>query len=173
MATLAPFNLKTWIDEHRDLLKPPVGNAMIWNDHFMVMVVGGPNQRADYHVNPGVELFYQVEGDIVLKVIDGKPRDIPIKQGDIFLLPAGIPHSPQRPANTVGLVVEHAREEQQNDHLRWFCKQCGGTLYDAEFHLVDLGKQLKPIIEKFNTTKELRTCKSCGTVFEAPQPAAK
>src|SRR3954471_11982521 len=109
---LAPFNLKAWIEDHRDLLKPPVGNHMLWNGNFMVMVVGGPNQRSDYHVNPGEELFYQIEGDIVLRIRDrgaGQPRDIPIRQGEMFILPAGIPHSPQRPANTVGLVVEHAR----------------------------------------------------------------
>lgn len=165
MSKLAPINLQAWIAEHRHLLKPPVGNAMVWSSDFMVMVVGGPNQRSDFHVNPGEELFYQIEGDIVLRVMeDGKPRDIPIKEGELFLLPAGIPHSPQRPANTVGLVVEHKRAETANDHMRWFCKQCGAPLYDAEFHLVDLGKQLKPIIETFKSSQELRTCKSCGTV---------
>ena len=92
---LAPFHLQSWIAEHRQLLQPPVGNACIWNSGFLVMVVGGPNARTDYHINPTEELFYQVEGDIVLKVIeDGKPRDIPLKQGDIFLLPAKVPHSP-------------------------------------------------------------------------------
>src|SRR5437868_6665933 len=110
MSQLTPFNLKGWIDDHRHLLKPPVGNACIWNSGFLVMVVGGPNQRSDYHVNPGEEFFYQVQGEIVLKIIeDGQPRDVPIRQGDIFLLPAKVPHSPQRPANTVGLVVEHPR----------------------------------------------------------------
>src|SRR5581483_6727917 len=103
MLVREPFNLKAWIDEHRDLLKPPVGNSMLWNDKFMVMVVGGPNQRSDFHVNPGEELFYQVEGDITLRLmINGEVSEVPIRQGDIFLLPAGIPHSPQRPANTVG-----------------------------------------------------------------------
>src|ERR1043166_7612618 len=106
MAALAPFNLHRWIEDNRHLLKPPVGNACLWNSDFLVMIVGGPNQRTDYHINPKEELFYQVEGDIVLKVMDdGKPRDIPIKQGEIFLLPAGVPHSPQRPASSIGLVV--------------------------------------------------------------------
>jgi 3-hydroxyanthranilate 3,4-dioxygenase len=167
MSKLAPFNLKAWIEEHRHLLKPPVGNAMVWNSEFMVMVVGGPNQRSDFHVNPGEELFYQIEGDIVLRIMEnGKPRDIPIRQGDIFLLPAGIPHSPQRPANTVGLVVEHKRAEAANDHMRWYCKQCGAPVYDAEFHLVDLGKQLKPIIEEFRNNPKLRKCKACGAVYQ-------
>ena len=126
MAQLTPFNLHGWINEHRHLLKPPVGNACIWNSNFLVMVVGGPNQRTDYHINPGEELFYQVEGDVVLKVIeDGKPRDIPLKQGEIFLLPAKVPHSPQRPAGTVGLVVEQPKSFTDNHHLRWYCKGCG------------------------------------------------
>jgi 3-hydroxyanthranilate 3,4-dioxygenase len=166
MTSLAPVNLHAWIEEHRHLLKPPVGNAVIWNSNFLVMVVGGPNQRSDYHVNPGEELFYQVEGDIILKVIeDGRPRDIPIRQGEIYLLPAGVPHSPQRPANTVGLVVEQPRASQQPQHLRWYCRNCNALLYDAEFQPVDLGRQIKEIIEQFRGDGQLRTCKSCGEVF--------
>jgi len=167
MALPTPFNLQLWIDENRPLLKPPVGNKLMWNSGFMVMVVGGPNQRADFHVNPTEELYYQVEGDIVLRVMeDGTTRDIPIKQGDIFLLPANVPHSPQRPANTVGLVIEQARADDADDHMRWYCRNCGAVLHDAEFHLVDLGKQLKPIIEQFNGSQEMRTCKKCQAVFE-------
>ena len=167
MSLLMPFNLQAWIAENRHLLKPPVGNKMLYSGQFMVMVVGGPNQRTDFHVNPTEELFYQVEGDIVLRVReDGKPRDIPIRQGEIFVLPGGIPHSPQRPANTVGLVIEQARPVQADDHLRWYCRKCGSVVYDAGFHLEDLGKQLKPIIEQFNASQALRTCKACGTVYD-------
>jgi 3-hydroxyanthranilate 3,4-dioxygenase len=163
---LAALNLHAWIDEHRHLLKPPVGNASIWNSNFLVMVVGGPNKRTDYHINPGEELFYQVEGNIVLKVIeDGKPRDIPIRQGDLFLLPAGVPHSPQRPASTVGLVVEQPKASKENHHLRWYCRQCGAILHDAEFLPADIGKQIKAMIEAFNGSEEMRTCKSCKAVF--------
>jgi 3-hydroxyanthranilate 3,4-dioxygenase len=168
----APLNLHRWVEENRHLLRPPVGNKMIWNSGFMVMVVGGPNQRTDFHVNPTEELFFQVEGDIVLRVIeDGRPRDIPIRQGELFLLPAGIPHSPQRPANTVGLVIEQARPEHSDDHLRWYCRNCGALLHDAAFHLEDLGKQIKTAIERFTGSAELRTCKSCGAVHEAPVKA--
>lgn len=173
MSRLAPINLKQWIDDHRELLKPPVGNKMVWQDSdFMVMVVGGPNQRKDFHVEDGEELFFQVEGDIVVRVKeDGLVRDIPVREGDLFLLPAGIPHSPQRPAGTVGLVVERRRAEAERDHLRWFCEQCGEVLYDADFQLVDLGKQLKPIIEQFYADEALRTCKHCGMVMAVPTPA--
>ena len=167
MAKLAPLNLKAWIDEHRHLLKPPVGNALIWNSDFMVMVVGGPNQRSDFHVNPTEELYYQVEGDIVLKVIeDGQPRDIPIRQGDLFLLPAGVPHSPQRPANTVGLVVEHPKCSTAEHHLRWYCRKCGAVVHDATFRPADLGAQIKAMLAEFNGNEALRTCKACGEVFK-------
>src|SRR4051812_19072689 len=167
MSLTAPFNLQRWVEDNRHLLKPPVGNKMVCDGGFKVMVVGGPNARTDYHVNPTEELFYQLEGDIVLKVIeDGRPRDVPIRQGEMFLLPANVPHSPQRPANTVGLVVEQARPADADDHLRWYCPSCGALLHDAGFHLVDLGVQLKPLIETMKSSAELRTCKKCGHVLQ-------
>jgi 3-hydroxyanthranilate 3,4-dioxygenase len=174
MPLMPPINLKSWIEEHRALLKPPVGNKMIWQDsEFMVMAVGGPNARKDFHVEDGEEFFYQVEGDITLRIIEnGSPRDIPIREGEMFLLPAGIPHSPQRPAQTVGLVIERRRAEAERDHLRWFCEHCGEMLYDSDFQLVDLGKQLKPIMEQFWADQGLRTCKKCGQVLQPPVPAA-
>lgn len=173
MSKLSPYNLKAWVEENRHLLKPPVGNKMVWKDsEFLVMIVGGPNQRKDYHIEDGDEFFYQIEGDITLKIIeDGTPREIPIREGDIFLLPAGIPHSPQRPAGTVGMVIERVRKTEEIDHLRWFCEKCGEQLHDAAFELEDLGKQLKPLIEGFFASESLRTCKKCGTVMEPPTAA--
>jgi 3-hydroxyanthranilate 3,4-dioxygenase len=165
---LAPLNLNAWIDEHRHLLKPPVGNACIWNKGFLVMVVGGPNQRTDYHINPGEELFYQIEGDIVLRIIeDGVPRDVPIKQGELFLLPARTPHSPQRPAHTVGLVVEAPKVSDEPDHLHWYCPKCQANVHKVSFHPVDIGKQIKAALEEFAGNEKLRTCKACGTVHPA------
>lgn len=167
MPALAPINLNAWVAEHRHLLQPPVGNKCIWDGDFLVMVVGGPNQRNDYHINPGGELFYQVEGDIVLKIIeDGQRRDVPIRQGELFLLPAGVPHSPQRPAGTVGLVVEVPRFAKGTHHLRWYCRGCNHILHDVPFEPVDLGKQLKAMIGEFNASTPLRTCKKCAAVFQ-------
>lgn len=170
MAVMPPINLKRWIDEHREFLKPPVGNKMVWQDReFLVMVVGGPNQRKDFHVEDGEEFFFQIEGDITVRVIDdGQVKEIPIREGEMFLLPAGVPHSPQRPAHTVGLVIERQRASEERDHLRWFCEGCGEMLYDASFELVDLGKQLKPIIEGFYADESLRTCRKCGAVMAVP-----
>ncbi len=167
---LAAFNLKEWIDEHRHLLKPPVGNQCVYKDSdFIIMIVGGPNQRKDYHVNPTEEFFYQLEGDITLKIFeDGKRRDISIKEGDIFLLPPQIPHSPQRPANTVGMVVERRRPEGQNDHMRFFCEKCDNVLFNPEFYLVDIVNQLKPLMEQFWSDESLRTCDKCSAVMEPP-----
>ena len=172
MSTISPFNFKQWIDEHRHLLKPPVGNQCVYTEAgtFIVMVVGGPNARKDYHYNESEEFFYQLEGDIVLSIIeDGKPVEIPIKEGEIFLLPAKVPHSPRRPANTVGLVIEKVRSEGEKDGLMWFCENCNEKLYDEYFHLEDIVKQLPPIMEGFYSSEEKRTCKKCNTVMEAPQ----
>lgn len=176
MSQLVPCNLKGWINEHRHLLKPPVGNQAIWKDHdFIVMIVGGPNARKDYHVNQTEELFYQVEGDITLKVIEnGQPRDIAIREGDLFLLPAGIPHSPQRPAGTVGMVVERQRPAGQKDRLRFHCDKCGAIVHEPEFELKDIVTQLKAIMEQFwaPANAALRTCKKCGSEIKPP-PAPK
>jgi len=170
MSAAAPYNLSAWIEEHRHLLKPPVGNKMVYNDgEFLVMVVGGPNRRKDFHVEEGEEFFYQIEGDITLRVMEsGGPRDIPIRQGEIFLLPARIPHSPQRPEGSVGMVIERQRKAGELDHLRWYCEGCNQVLHDASFQLEDLGSQLKPVIENFYADEALRTCKHCGAVMQPP-----
>lgn len=173
MAVAAAFNFKKWIDENRHLLKPPVGNQQVYKDNkdFIVMVVGGPNSRKDYHYNEGEEFFYQLEGDIQVKIIeDGKPRTIDIKEGDIFLLPGGVPHSPQRPANTVGLVMERYRQDGEKDGFIWLCENCDHKLYEEYFEMTDIVKQLPEVMKTFYGDLEKRTCKNCGTVMEPPQP---
>ncbi|MEK7670670.1 MAG: 3-hydroxyanthranilate 3,4-dioxygenase, partial [Bacteroidota bacterium] len=169
-ALTPPINFKNWIDEHRHLLKPPVGNKLVYEDaDFIIMVVGGPNARKDYHYDEGEEFFYQLEGDIMVKVIDeGKPKDIHIKQGEIFLLPPKVPHSPQRPANTVGLVIERKRAEGEMDGFLWFCENCGSKLYEEYVQLTNIVTQLPPIFEKFYNNDANCTCKKCGTKMERP-----
>lgn len=170
MAIAAPFNLKIWIDEHRDLLKPPVGNQCVYKDaeNFIVMVVGGPNARKDYHYNESEELYFQVEGNIVLKIIEnGQPRDIAINEGDMFLLPPKTPHSPQRGAGTVGLVIEKVREEEQDGFL-WFCENCGNKIYEEHLHVSDIVNQLPPVMEGFYSDEQKRTCDKCGAVMSPP-----
>lgn len=167
MTQLAPLNFKQWIDEHRHLLKPPVGNQVVYQDtEFIIMVVGGPNTRTDYHLDPAEEFFYQLEGDMVLKVIeDGKPRDIEIKEGEILLLPPMVPHSPQRKADTVGLVVERRRREGELDGFAWYCERCGHELYREMLQLKDIVKDLPPIFDRFYAKEENRTCEKCGWVM--------
>lgn len=165
-----PFNFKKWIDDHRDLLKPPVGNKAVWKDtEFIVMVVGGPNARKDYHFNEGEEFFYQLEGDVEVTIQEnGKAVKVPIKEGDIFLLPPRVPHSPKRGENTVGLVIERRRKEHEKDGLLWFCESCNNKLYEEYFPLKDIEKDFQGVFERFYTSVENRTCKNCGTVMDAP-----
>ena len=172
MAIQRPFDFRGWIEEHRHLLKPPVGNKQIYtgNKDFIIMVVGGPNSRKDYHYNATEEFFYQLEGSIVLKIIeDGKPVDITINEGEIFLLPGGIPHSPRRPANTIGLVMERYRKEGQEDGFMWYCENCGNKLYEEYAYITDIVSQLPPIVENFWGSDEHRTCDNCGTYMEKPE----
>jgi 3-hydroxyanthranilate 3,4-dioxygenase len=166
---LPPIDFQKWIDDNRHLLKPPVGNKCVYEQagDFIVMVVGGPNRRKDYHYNESEELFYQLEGDITVKIIENDtPRDIPIKAGEMFLLPARVPHSPQRTEGSVGLVIEKVRKGNETDGLMWFCENCGNKLYDEYFKLTDIVKQLPPIMEKFFSSESLRTCSECGTVMQ-------
>jgi 3-hydroxyanthranilate 3,4-dioxygenase len=166
MNKLTPINFMKWINEHRDLLKPPVGNKMVWEDReFIVMVVGGPNGRTDYHVNQGEEFFYQIEGDITLKVVEeSELKDIEIKQGEIFLLPGGVPHSPQRPENTVGLVIERKRTEGELDGLQWYCKNCGHKVYEEFFPLKNIEKDFDAIFNNYFNNYKNYQCNKCGTL---------
>ncbi|MDG4714701.1 MULTISPECIES: 3-hydroxyanthranilate 3,4-dioxygenase [Winogradskyella] len=166
-----PINFKAWIEENRHLLKPPVGNKVVWKDgDFIVMVVGGPNSRKDYHYNETPEFFYQVEGDIVLKVIDnGEPKDIHIREGEIFLLPPKVPHSPQRGANTVGLVIEYPREEGVQDALLWFCENCTTKLYEEDFTLDNIETDMPKIFDAYYGDKVKRTCPNCEAVMQPPK----
>jgi len=166
MPLAPPFNLRRFIDDKRELLRPPVGNTRVFEDgDFIVMVVGGPNSRRDYHIDPGDELFYQIEGDIILRVLDDDaPRDVPIREGEVFLLPAGVPHSPQRGPNTIGLVVERRRGDGELDVLRWLCDSCSAVIHEHRFALADITTQLATALERVRDDLDLRTCTACGAV---------
>lgn len=167
-----PFNLNKWIQDNRDLLKPPVGNKNLYveSGDYIVMIVGGPNARKDYHFNESEELFYQLEGDIVVGIQEnGKAIDVPIKAGEMFLLPGKVPHSPRRPENSVGLVIESKRTESENDGLIWFCEKCNNKLHDTYFHLTNIEKDFLPRFKEFYSSEEKRTCKKCGHVMEADE----
>ncbi len=163
------FNLQAWIDEHRHLLKPPVANKCIVDGDFIVMIVGGPNARTDYHWDEGPEFFYQLEGEMVLKVQeDGQARDIVIKAGDMFYLPPRVPHSPQRSAGGIGLVIERKRLPHEKDGLLWFCEQCNHKLYEEFFTLENIETQFGAVFDRFYRSTERRTCGGCGHLNPAP-----
>jgi 3-hydroxyanthranilate 3,4-dioxygenase len=162
-----PFNLRDWIDANRASLKPPVCNRELYvGSEFIVMVVGGPNSRKDYHYDAGPEIFHQLEGDMLLKTMqEGKPVDITIREGDIFLLPPGVHHSPQRFADTVGLVVERQRRPDELDGFIWYCEQCHRKLHEEFLQVRDIVTDLPPVFDRFWSNLTARTCTSCGAVL--------
>ncbi|MCH1436738.1 MAG: 3-hydroxyanthranilate 3,4-dioxygenase [Flavobacteriales bacterium] len=167
-----PFNFQQWIKDHQEFLKPPVGNKCVYTESgdLIIMVVGGPNQRKDYHYNETEEFFYQIKGDITLKIQEeGKAVDIPIKEGEIFLLPAKVPHSPIRPADSVGLVIEVKRKHGEKDGLQWYCENCNHQLHSTTFKLNNVEKDFQPRFKEFYGSEELRTCSQCGTKIEIDQ----
>ncbi len=173
MAIQAPFNLNKWVEDNRDLLKPPVGNKNLYKDagDYIVMIVGGPNARKDYHYNETEELFYQLEGTIEVHIQeDGKKRTMKLGPGDMYLHPAGVPHSPVRHDNSIGLVIERKRVDiEGTDGLLWFCDNCNTKLYEVYFKLHDVEKDFLGHFKEFYGSEQHRTCDNCGTVMEVDE----
>ena len=171
-----PFNLQKWIDDNRHLLKPPVGNKNLYveSEDYIVMIVAGPNARKDYHYNETEELFYQIEGDIVVKTQQkGKLVEVPIKEGEMFLLPPKIPHSPVRSAGSIGLVIERRRTKKDQDGLMWFSDTANELLYEEYFNLTNIEKDFLPVFERFYSNEKLRTCPITGEVMEVDERFVK
>ena len=170
---MPPINFKKWIDDNRDKLKPPVANRELYEmGDFIIMVVGGPNNRKDFHDDAGEEFFYQIEGDMVLRVQEnGKPRDIKIREGETFLLPSHVHHSPQRFANTIGLVIERKRAKDELDGFVWYCEKCNQKLYEEYIPLGNIVTDLPKVFDRFWSNDKNRTCKNCGCVMEKPAAA--
>ncbi|KAG8804557.1 3-hydroxyanthranilic acid dioxygenase [Serendipita sp. 398] len=189
MSLLPPLNFPKWLSENSHLLRPPVNNFCLYagQDHI-VMAVGGPNERNDYHINetevrrlhnhlnvPFIsdqEWFYQYKGTMLLKVVDGNEfRDIHINEGEMFLLPGNTPHNPVRFSDTIGIVIERTRPEASFDRLRWYCRsevhKEPTIIREEVFHVTDLGTQLKPLIRNWIENSDLRKCPQCGEVAAA------
>lgn len=166
------IHLAKWIKDNQKNLRPPVSNKQMFveSDDCILFVSGGPNTRNDFHVNPTEELFYQLKGDIAVRVrpLDGSPpRDIIIREGELFLLPRWVPHRPQRPANTLGLIVEFPRPKGQNDGLQWYCPKCDHLVYDHRWRLKKVDEDLALIMHAFwGGPRERRTCKNCGYIIQ-------
>ncbi len=164
MQSLTPFNLRQWIDAHRAELRPPVCNKQVFEQgEFIIMVVGGPNARKDYHDDPGEEFFYQLEGDMLLRTVqDGTARGHSHSAGDVLLLPAHVPHSPQRFADTVGLVVERKRRPGEADGFLWYCERCDARLYSEYLQITNIETQLPPVFERFWSNPEHTVCRDAA-----------
>jgi 3-hydroxyanthranilate 3,4-dioxygenase len=175
MKPLLAFGLWDWVERHRRDFEPPVGNKVIWEDsQFTAMVVRGPNARRDFHIDPSDEIFYMLRGDMTLEVhVDGKRRKHLLREGEMLLVPALTPHSPHRPADTWGLVIEIKRTPQQTESLVWFCDRCDAELHAVTMYVADIETELKAAIEHFDASVELRTCRRCGRVQpeKAPDPS--
>jgi 3-hydroxyanthranilate 3,4-dioxygenase len=166
----APFNLFQWISENKELLKPPVGNKQLFveSGDYIIMIVGGPNARKDFHYNETEEFFFQLEGNIELKIQTEKGLEIKkLGPGAVYLHPAKTPHSPVRSANSVGLVIERKRDNQGfTDGLLWYCENCNHKLHEVYFELNNIETDFLPHFKNFYESEDLRTCSACGTQME-------
>ncbi len=179
MASLSygrPLNFPRWLQEHAHLLKPPVGNQMVWKDSdFMVTVVGGPNERTDFHDDPLEEFFYQFKGNAHLLLCDrGRYERVELREGDIFLLPPHVLHSPQRPeSDSRCLVIERQRPEGVLDAFQWNCAACGAIVQRHELQLASIVADLPKVFNSFYATSDSqRRCPACGELHPGRDPAA-
>jgi len=171
-AVAMPVDLMKWVAANRDQLKPPVGNKYLYDGQdFFVMVVGGPNARNDFHVTNSEEYFFQVKGDIVVRIReDGEIKDIPIREGETFFIPGGVPHAPTRPPGTIGVVVERRRPAGETEHQQFYCDACGELIYDKEFDCADIVKHFAQSMEDFWADAALNKCPNCGHQNGKPTP---
>ena len=171
----APINISRWVDEHRGELKPPVGNKYLYDGNdFFVMVIGGPNARNDFHQSNSEEYFFQLKGDIVVRILeDGKIKDVAVREGETIFIPGNVPHSPTRPPNTIGVVVERRRPPGETEHQQFYCQNCGQLVYDKEFDCKDIVEHFAQSMEEFWAEPALNTCKSCGTPNGKPTPVKR
>jgi len=170
-----PVNLMEWVRENRDQLKPPVGNKYLYDGNdFFVMVIGGPNARNDFHKTNSEEYFYQVKGDIVVRIQeDGVIKDVPVREGETFFIPGNVPHAPTRPPGTIGVVVERRRPPGETEHQQFYCDNCGRLVYDKEFDCKDIVEHFAQSMEEFWADPELSTCKNCGERVPKPTPVKR
>ncbi len=170
--TLPPINLKKWVEQHRHEMVPPVSNKYIYDgEDFFVMLINGPNARNDFHVTNSEEFFHQLQGDIVVRIVeDGTIKDIPVREGETFFVPGNVPHSPTRPPNTLGLVVERRRPPGELEHLQFYCDNCHALVEDIEFDCKDIVVHFRQAMEDFWADANRSTCKNCGTRVTKPKP---
>jgi 3-hydroxyanthranilate 3,4-dioxygenase len=166
-----PFGLEAWIAANLPTSRGAIGNKEVFkHSDFIFQIIKGPNARNDFHIDPFDEIFYQIQGHIFVHIIDvqGKEMPIRIEEGEVFLLPKNIYHSPRRPPGSVGLVIERPRKPGELDGAAWFCAKCSAMLDKVEFHCADIEVGIKEIIDAFNADEKRRTCERCGSVLPDP-----
>jgi len=162
---LKGFNLKQWIEQNRSDWGQ---RRVIWQDSdFIAFVTRGPNRRKDYHINPGDEIFYQLEGELNLHYIEHDKHELAVvKAGELFLLPRKMPHSPRRADGSWTLVVERTREREEIDRFIWPCENCGNKLYETAIRFDDPGDAVNKATQALRSDPTLATCKQCGDILE-------
>ncbi len=173
--SLKAFNFHKWIDENEERLKPPVNNQLLHEDSGMiVMIVGGPNTRVDFHDDPVEEWFFQVRGDMMLKIADNGIHDVPIREGEVFMLPPHTIHAPQRPqAGSIGIVVEAPRMFGMKEGFEWYCFECESRVHRIEVALPDASgivTALPGIYDAFHDDEQARKCPQCGALHPGKGP---
>jgi 3-hydroxyanthranilate 3,4-dioxygenase len=170
--TLPPINLKKWVEQHRHEMVPPVSNKYLYDgEDFFVMLINGPNARNDFHQTNSEEFFHQLQGDIVVRIVeDGKIKDVAVREGETFFVPGNVPHSPTRPPNTLGLVVERRRPPGELEHLQFYCDKCHALVEDIEFDCKDIVVHFRQAMEDFWADAKRSTCRNCGTRVTKPKP---
>jgi 3-hydroxyanthranilate 3,4-dioxygenase len=172
---MPPLNLMKWVEDHKADFKPPVGNKYLYDGtDFFVMLIGGPNARNDFHVTDSEEFFHQLKGDMVVTIIEnGEHKQVPIREGETFFIPGGVPHSPQRQPGTIGLVVERRRPAGETEHMQFYCPSCNGLAHDQEFDCADIVEHFARAMEEFWADPERSTCANCGHRITKPTPIKK
>jgi 3-hydroxyanthranilate 3,4-dioxygenase len=176
MEHLSTYHLRHWVAENQSYFNPPfrTNKLLVHHKDFLVMILRGPNTRLDFHIQPGDEFFYQVEGEmeLVLKPEGERRQSVRIKEGEIFVLPGGMPHSPRRFENTWGLVIERKRRQEEKEEFAWFCEKCDDLVLSRVVNQGDIPSQVAAVYSEFNGDEKIRTCKSCGYIF-AETPMAE
>ena len=177
MARLSAFNFQKWIDEHKHLLKPPVGNQLIWRDsQFIIMILGGPNARRDFHIDPSDEVMYMIKGEMRLhyRTPEGKEEVTILSEGSTIFTPAGVPHSPRFPPDAFVFIIERNRRDGEIDRFQWYCPSCDDLLHEETFLVGDYAVDpVSKAYQNFFDSEEFRTCEKCGEVMPKPQRASR
>ena len=168
MDGFSTYDLKRWVEEHKDEFNPPfkTNRLLVHHRDFLVMILRGPNTRLDFHIEPGDEFFYQIEGsmELHLKPAGERRRVVTIRKGEIFVCPGGLPHSPRRFENTWGLVIERKRRAGEQEQFAWFCEACDELVLSRTMDPENISAQVERVYREFNENPGIRTCR-CGYVF--------